>query len=135
MNENKTNAKTGLAKTDSGDNVQKKEVYRYLPSMLVLELEKLFEIENIRYNTTKDNFIKAIARVYRKSFENTDIHSFAWFSSSYWKKIYGGNYYKVLKPLLDQKILQRVKQPVFNEATGETRDQYHYRINPDLMVN
>lgn len=94
------------------------------------KFDKLFEIKSYQ-KTTKYNFAKCISIIlYHELNEGDDYVPLA---ANYWKKIYGGNYYKaVLEPLIKANIIQ-VATVCNNTKEGFQKKQNLYRINPEYF--
>jgi hypothetical protein len=113
----------------------------YLPSKLIGAInENFFHLSGLDYRK-KNNFLKCLGIIYHhqiKEFQDKSIY--VALGSSYWKKVFGGNYYeKVIRPLLELDIIQSYDFGYRNITASPTKGKskglvgIRYRINPDLL--
>ena len=109
-----------------------------LPSMLVDQIQtKVIENKEYPRSDSKKNLIKCIALIYHHQVNNYTMEYVA-LGAAYWKKVFGGNYYqKVIKPLLDQKLIEVYDFRYRNKGKESDKGQVgkRYRIHPDLVNN
>jgi hypothetical protein len=103
-----------------------------IPSGVKEKLDNLYT-KNSYQNPSKLNFLKCISIIiYHELNEGDDYVPLA---ANYWKKIYGGNYYKaVIEPLKKVNIIQ-VATVCDNTKEGFQKKQNLYRINPEYFTD
>lgn len=112
----------------------------FLPQALINRLKELTEGQKGLDYRTFNNFIRCVGVIYHKQMhEQPDRFNYVATGSSYWKKIFGGNYHeKVIRPLLESDILQSYDfgyRTFNNDSKGKEKGLVgiRYRVNPNLF--
>ena len=101
----------------------------YLPITLTSVIKEKILNNNYEYRA-KNNFIKCIGIIYHYQLSSYNIEGYVALGSSYWKKVFGGNYkLKIINPLLEFDILQQYDFGFRKNFVG-----IRYRINPNLIT-
>src|SRR5659263_454458 len=116
----------------------------YLPSKVIEALTlSFFNSKDYDYRA-KNNFLKCVGIIYHMQVNDLyGVNGYVPLGSTYWKQVYGGNYYKqVIQPLIVQGIIQshdfncRVLIKENDDGSLEVMPSgevsIRYRINPDL---
>lgn len=109
--------------------------HHLLPTKLIVKVESdIFSNPIYSRMATKNNLLKCIAIIYHYQIDN--YISYVPLGSSYWKRVFGGNYYeKVISPLLDAQILEMFDFGYRNTGNKDEKGKVgkRYRINPELL--
>lgn len=126
-------------------NIKRKEYTKkeYLPEKLINKFHEDILSNNYEYRT-KNNYLKCISIIYyHQVTDGIGLYDYVPLGSTYWKKVFGGNYYqKVIVPLLETQIIECfdfgyrtfpdvTKSKIIGKSNGTVG--IRYRINPELL--